>query len=171
MKNNKCAKKECNDIGQKIYSRRYFCIKHYRIYKMLNAAQQRGKPVPSFNQVEKIWDSLVKKDFRCPTCNKKMIKTTTHKGPRKDVVSLQHWASGKITLICHSCNVSHGGSKLEDKWFKIKNGYKYCPNCKQTKTICQFSKDASKLSGHECYCKTCKGAKSLNRYYKKKNEA
>lgn len=45
----------------------------------------------------------------------------------------------------------------------MKNGKKYCPQCKLTKLVTDFNKDCSVVDGLKCYCKQCR----KNNYLKK----
>lgn len=158
----KCSRKGCDNVGEKVMDKHglFYCIKHCRITRMIRACYGSKKDVPSYKFLENLWDDLLKKNFKCPCCNKKMNQTTLDGHSRKDTVSLQHWRSGEISLICLECNTKHGGSKLGDDWANIPIDHRHCPDCEKIKHIDDFYKN----------CRNCKKCRNIRtRIYREKN--
>lgn len=70
--------------------------------RMRYMAAERGKAVPSFEELEAVWTDV------CRLCRRVMALPGSG-GPRGLVASLQHWAPGEwsggpFEIICHACN-------------------------------------------------------------------
>lgn len=101
------------------------CVKHYRIRQMRHAAKGRGRYVPTTEELERLFDSLV--DFRCPHCSRRM-DWTNKDGP--NVVTLQHDDSGTIRLLCMPCNSRH--RDIGDAFYDRDPNQKVCNACNRT---------------------------------------
>jgi len=54
------------------------------------------------------------------------------------------------------------GSHKTRRWLR-KEGFKYCPSCKEIKSIDDFHPDRFNEGGLRAYCKTCNTKKNVNR--------
>lgn len=176
-----CSKKGCEDVALHKVGESTYCDKHYAWRSKTNEARKHRKTVPSVEIFENLWDDLLKNNFTCPCCGKKMIVKSSWKGLKRDVVSLQHWNNGGFSLICHSCNISHGHANLGDGWKNIPDNHKYCPTCNETKSSDKFyncDRSPDKLWWR---CKACDkdyrkrnrdkiNAQKRNNYLKNKNK-
>lgn len=111
------------------------CRKHYRLAYMGYMSRHRGKRAPSIGALEK----LVPNPFDCPVCSRPMIWTCRKLTGR--VVTIQHDASGRIRLICMSCNARHAGF-VGDKLYRLRDGFKFCSQCKRSRPQSEFYKSA-----------------------------
>ncbi len=160
-----CAKKGCNEIGQyRCGKYSLYCVKHYRFCHMRSKAKRYKKFCPTWDTLEK----LIPYNMICPTCDKDMIWHTSL-GVRKDVISLQHNHNGNIILICHSCNVSHGNSKLGDNYFNIPKNHKYCPKCDKILNKIKFHKNKYIKNNLNGICKDCDNKKNQKKRNDRKN--
>ena len=95
----------------------------------------------------------------------------TKRGERgKNVITLQHWNDGRISLICRSCNSAHAHSKLGDEWANIPDEHKFCPMCENIKHIECFGNETRSPSGKNHLCKKCSSARSKEYYKKNRKE-
>lgn len=126
---------------------------------MQRRAEKSGKYVPTTAELGALFDQI--EDMKCPSC----LQTMTLFGPSKsrgNRISLQHDHSGRIRLVCLSCNVGHGQSGAGDAYFDIPSGKKYCPNCRKIKDRTDFQK--SQQHGHRVYCVVCQTLLSSEHY-------
>jgi len=164
-----CARKGCEEAAKHKAGNSVYCDKHYIQVTRARYAKTKNKYAPSIEEFDNLWENLIKNNFKCPVCDQKIIIKASIEGPRGNIISLQHWNDGRIELICHSCNVEHGNSKLGDNWRGIPKGQKYCPQCSELKSIQDFYKNASNLT--DCLDSKCKAcSKKCCRKYKKENK-
>lgn len=154
--------------ASKPWGRGHFCDKHYRFNQMRCSARTYRKVVPSWECLESLFLSLV--DMACPHCHRKM-NWRQHDGA-DTVVSLQHWNDGRISLICHSCNVRH--SRVGDEVFlKLTRDTKPCVRCKEILPLKAFSRSGSQgYARRHNICKDCCNTRRRLIYpYKKRSYA
>lgn len=68
-------------------------------------AANKNKKVPTFSELEKMLNKI--NNMACPVCDEKMV---WHKslGELKNVITLQHETNGTMSMMCYSCNSTHG---------------------------------------------------------------
>ena len=165
-----CSKIGCKNLGIvriKTYNRPnnlFYCNKHYRFQCMRHGAQQKGKSIPLYTELE----NLMPDNMICSICDQKMIWHSKY-GDKNSVISLQHNNNGTIILICMACNNGHGHSKLKDKYFDIKKNNKFCPDCDLELNIKQFSIHHSRINNIQGICKNC-NKKRQKLYYEKQKD-
>lgn len=146
-----------------------YCIKHRAFSVMRANAKQRGKAVPSLEELER----LLPTDMRCPAC-RRVMNWKLSEG-RSTALTLQHDRSGAFRLICQGCNTRHRAMP-EDTFYDLPDGNKYCASCDRVKPMTDFAVDRSRLGGRKAHCKDCcKSRYEANRDYwrnraKKKSE-
>lgn len=163
-----CSKIGCDKTAKHKLTSATYCDKHYAWATKINNAKRRGKLIPSIEEFDALWEEATKNGFCCPVCNKKMVAKTMVGEPRGHVVSLQHWDNGKLELICHSCNVGHGGSKIGDGWKDIPKEHKYCSKCSRSKVVSDFGENNSRSGLLSSYCKNC--SKQYGSQYRDQNK-
>lgn len=80
---------------------RRLCAKHLRFHRMRMSAQTAGKKRPTFATLER----LVPPGLVCPACGRRM--NWLKRDGAASMVTLQHDRSGRLRLICFTCNVQH----------------------------------------------------------------
>ena len=128
--------------------------KEYRLKQMRTHSKYYGKSSPSRDDLL----LLIPKDMKCPSCEVKMIWTAPKKVGLRRVISLQHDRSGKIRLICFSCNSRHSHLKCsESVFYSMGRDKKYCNGCQRVKSINDFWADNSNSSTvkRKGRCKIC----------------
>lgn len=101
-----CSKKGCCLPAVKNKCRNTsYCWKHYRFWAMRLKAANKNKKVPTFSELEKMLNKI--NNMACPVCDEKMV---WHKslGELKNVITLQHETNGTMSMMCYSCNSTHG---------------------------------------------------------------
>ena len=139
------------------------CDKHHKLYCMINTARERNKAVPTMEQLEE----MIPEDLICEVCGKTMLwylPRTSNR--RKDVISLQHWDSGRLSMICYSCNCRHANIGIpEDMFLKvIWDKENWCNKCKQVLPLNRFSPKKRGIP----YCIECSRVRERQRYKERK---
>jgi hypothetical protein len=145
-----CSKIGCSETAAKAVGLSYYCWYHLKSRNMRHRAKARGKKVPSYDEVDKMFSELV--DMKCPICKRTMVLHRSL-GATPSVVSLQHDNDGMIRLICHSCNAAH--ARIGDIIYQIPKEHKQCGQCRTIKPITCFSKARRTRDGHNSKCRQC----------------
>jgi hypothetical protein len=125
--------------------------------EMVNAARKSGKVIPQHSWLASEWPI----EMQCPVCDVDMSCDSSNKTNK---ITLQHWQDGTLGFICYSCNISHGNMsrKYSDADRRImvaghakKMGYLYCTCCDQIRVKKSFSRNRSRKTGYEAWCKPC----------------
>lgn len=130
------------------------CDKHYRFGQMRATARRHGKEVPSHERLHEMVDD----QMLCPDCGIRM--NWRSKDGKSTVASLQHYRSGRMAIVCLSCNTRHA-SMEEDSYCDMPKDHKRCPSCGTTKHRSEFSADNSRsgLIKKKSICKNCSDGK------------
>jgi len=113
-------------------------------------AKQKGKSVPSYEQLEKFLADL--HNFECPHCHREMCWQRKD-GPNR-VLTLQHDRSGQIRFLCFACNTAHQFDN-GDEFYNRTDGTKTCRDCGHKLPLSGFFKDRRVKTGVKPYCKQC----------------
>lgn len=135
---------------------RRLCVKHYRFTSMRQVAHRTKKRAPSFSEMDK----LVPSGMICPPCGRRM--NWAKKEGAGTVITLQHDRSGRLKMICMSCNSRHARFK-GDTFYKIQPDERKCSLCGKLKHFTEFprSRGGSRWKGRTSPCLPC---------HRKKNE-
>lgn len=142
----RCELDACRFVGTSKW-----CDLHYRVHQMRCRAKASRKVVPDAAEIEKIIASLGP-EMQCPHCKRSMCLHSDRMN-KASVASLQHWDSGKISVICFSCNSRHRDLG-DDLFFQCGNERKKCSDCRVIKNLDEFG-------AGQCYgkktslCKKC----------------
>jgi len=131
----------------------HLCDKHYRFGQMRATAKQHGKLVPTRGELESMdGSSLV-----CPDCGVQM--NWRAKDGQSTVASLQHYRDGSMDIVCRSCNTRHAFMD-GDSFREMPKDHKFCPSCKQTKPLFEFTADKSRsgTAQRKSNCRQCADA-------------
>ena len=160
-----CQRRGCHRIAiHKVTSKpTWYCTFHKKVHSARSTAAKRGKKVPLFNELEKLF-LLTKK---C-VCGKLLnpFKIVHRTDPCSDIPTLQHNKNGTYSVLCLECNIKDGHSIVGLKnSLRLKNkNKKYCPNCRTIKSIDEFYSYRVVSS----FCKVCLREMSRGRYYERK---
>jgi hypothetical protein len=121
---------------------------HRKLSVMRSNAKTKGLAVPTTQQLEAMVASL--KDMGCPRCGVRMVWKM---GP--NCVSLQHYRSGEMGLLCLSCNSRHQHYP-GDTFMALPLDQKPCRKCGEMKPLSEFARDPRCFQGRTSYCQTCK---------------
>lgn len=128
----------------------WLCVRHYRFRQMRSCARRRGKTVPSCQELE----LMVPKNMQCPGCSRTMV-WRSKEGPAT-VISLQHDRSGKMRMLCRSCNTRHAAF-MGDSFYTHDQTKRVCPRCKQLLDWNHFSTDRTpRWKNKNTYCRQCR---------------
>ena len=170
-----CSRKGCDDDGINKTNgpgTTWYCEKHYRFKKMRAKAQQSGKVVPTWEQLEEMLLECLNEHGqlgKCPSCGRQMQWRAGAEMKIGRTISLQHNLDGTMCFICHSCNAGHGRSKLGDLYLDLGYDEKYCPDCDTVKSLDQFYKDRRNSRGIKDICQNCD--KERTRKYRTERDA
>ena len=126
--------KKCKWCGEDVFRLR-LCKKHYRFYQMRIVAKRHGKTVPSYEALELLWN---KSKGVCEGCGR-AVNWLSNEG-HSTVITLQHDRSGRIRLLCLSCNTRHASFE-DDTFYDQDPNMKTCPCCKRSLPLDQFGTD------------------------------
>lgn len=153
----------CKAAASHKQGHQWLCPMHYRFGQMRACAKRNGKLVPSHEQLHNMLSYLI--DFQCPHCFRKMNWLQRDGSPTQ--VTLQHYRSGSLGLICLSCNTRHG-KMPGDEFCELPNGHKKCFGCDTVKPLTSFRGDNGKRwNNKQAYCRDC--ANSRHREWVNKN--
>lgn len=141
--------------------------------QMRVCAKAKGKSVPSYKALDKMISGLI--NMLCPECGHRM--KWLRKDSPKHVLTLQHDRSGKMRLLCFSCNTRHHYLP-GDRFYTAPTGKRFCQDCKKFLPLASFFADRGLVGGVKTYCKVCsnrrtytwrrrvqyKGKKDWNKY-------
>jgi hypothetical protein len=159
----KCSRCEIEAVI--IQGHQHLCEKHYRFAQMRASAKRNGKEVPTHEELEQM--SLVGMD--CPDCGVRMNWRSIN--GKSTVASLQHYRSGRMAIVCLSCNTRHA-SMDGDSYCDMPKDYKRCPSCESTKHQSEFSADNGRtgLIKRKSICKSCSNEKVTQWKERKRDE-
>ena len=148
----KCSCCECDATIKQ--GNQHLCDKHYRFGQMRASAKRKSKVVPSRQQLEE----LVGVGMNCPDCGVQM--NWRSKDGKSTVASLQHYRSGRIGIVCLSCNTRHAAMD-GDSYCDMPKDSKRCPSCLDTKPALNFSVDNGRSGSlkRKSICKQCSDVK------------
>lgn len=151
-----CAR--CDRPAARKQGHQHLCPMHYRFGQMRALAKRRGLAVPTHDQLHSLVSWL--KEMTCPHCQRRM-NWLAGEG-QSTVVTLQHYRSGSMGLICRACNTRHGAME-GDSFCDLPPDSKRCPGCKQVKPLGDFATDRTgRWKNRKTYCRPC----SADRYSK-----
>lgn len=132
----------------------YLCDQHYRFGQMRSTAKRNGKEVPSRVNLH----DMVDEQMLCPDCGTRM--NWRSKDGKSTVASLQHYRSGRMSIVCLSCNTRHA-SMGGDSYCDMPKDHKRCPSCDKTKSRDEFSADNGRSGSlkKKSICKSCSDEK------------
>jgi hypothetical protein len=121
---------------------------------MRSAAKRNGKEVPSHASLHE----MVDEQMLCPDCGTRM--NWRAKEGKSTVASLQHYRSGRMSIVCLSCNTRHA-SMEGDSYCDMPKDHKRCPSCDKTKSRDEFSADNGRSGSlkKKSICKSCSDEK------------
>lgn len=145
----KCAR--CDSLAIRHQGHQWLCAMHYRFGQMRSTAKQRGKTVPSHEELA----SLV--SDKCRDCGGPMHWLA--RGHQATVASLQHYRDGTYGIVCRSCNTRHAFMP-GDTYRDMPKDHKRCPKCEQVKPISEYAKDNGRSGPMKVksWCKQCSSA-------------
>lgn len=143
-----CSK--CGSIASHYQGHQHLCPKHYRFGQMRANAKRRGKSVPSHEDLEALLDAHMK----CADCGVSM--NWLARDGQSTVISLQHYRSGALGLVCRSCNTRHAYTP-GDTYRSLPMDHKWCPRCKTSKSDTEFSHDRGRSGPRKIksWCRAC----------------
>ena len=149
----KCARCDCDATIKQ--GNQPLCDKHYRFGQMRASAKRNGKVVPANEQLE----TFVSVGMNCPDCGVPM--NWRSKDGMPTVASLQHYRSGRIGIVCLSCNVRHAAMS-GDSYCDMPKDHKRCPSCLETKPEFEFYVDIGRTGPlkRKSICKQCSNEKT-----------
>lgn len=164
----KCGRQWCQALGTERWSRKTsFCARCFRIVRMLYMAHKRYPDRSlSFDEVSALL-AAVEPDLKCPACTKQMHMVSG--GPRGSLVTIQHYNDGRLGMLCGTCNISHGHSKLGDAFWSVPAGHKFCPTCESIKPFADYRKNASTRTGLANECRACATEVNRKQYQQRKH--
>ncbi len=147
--------KWCSEPSHIKQGRIWLCVKHYRFSTMRSTAKRFGKIVPSYQELEVLLSDT--RGLVCKDCNRQM-NWLSREG-QSTVVSLQHYRSGKLALVCRACNTRHAKYKA-DTFCELPKDSKRCPSCGEIKKLSEFKGDFSgRWANRKTYCVPCSNKK------------
>lgn len=141
---------------------------------MRKQAKASRKYSPTVEELEELLAAI--SDMLCPVCHRQMHWSGAD--GMDGVITLQHDRDNKtIRLMCGACN-SHHRNLPGDLFYDMIPGTKFCPGCREIKSVAEFARDRHKASKCKSLCKKCSYEKwkawfgGINRkpYYRKKWE-
>lgn len=156
----------CGLPATHLQGHQHLCPMHYRFGQMRAAAKRHGKAVPSRKDLNMMVNGL--KSMRCPRCDRGM--NWLQSGGADTVVTLQHYRSGGLGLLCLSCNVRHA-FKSGDSFMQSSEGSKPCPKCLRVFPLSSFWRvSGRRFDQRHTYCPECSG-KRLGSWRRKNRES
>jgi len=128
-----CSK--CGDPGFRFRGERWLCSIHNRMDTMRTAARSAGKYVPTEDELTTLFRDLTARGMKCETCG---VVMPLH-GDRRATVSLQHDRSGRLRLICMTCNSRHDDLP-GDSFYDLPPDSWRCSRCEQVLPLARFYK-------------------------------
>lgn len=155
----------CDAQAVRKQGRQWLCAKHYRFGSMRVRAKRDGKVVPSWEQLENILSYI--NNMKCPHCAR--IMNWLRSDGAATQVTLQHYRSGSLGLICLSCNTRHA-QMAGDSFCNLAADHKVCPGCNKCKPLEAFRRDFSRRwDNRASYCRECANERR-NRWVAKNRE-
>lgn len=141
----------CQDPSIRKQGHQWLCAKHYRFGQMKACAKRHGKAVPTHEQLDNLLSYA--NGLICKDCDREMNWLSVD-GP-STVVSLQHYRSGSMALVCRACNTRHARMEA-DTFCDLPRGEKRCPGCGDIKPLAEFGRDNSgRWDNRRTYCRRC----------------
>lgn len=119
-----------------------------RLGDMQRKARRRGKRAPLLSELLR----YVRAD--CPTCGV-LFGALGRGSARSDSPSLQHWADGSVSIICHGCNVRDMHGRCGVPAGSVPDGQKRCSRCETAKPFDCFSRNRQARDGLSWWCRAC----------------
>ncbi len=149
---NKCS--YCESFDTKRTGCQWLCLIHRRFRQMIGKARVDKKVVPSRKQLDCMLAKL--EAMKCPHCQREMQWSRDDKATTQ--VTLQHYRSGELGLICLACNTRHQHFD-GDEFFDVPKDKKRCSVCKIIKETSEFGHHTRYWNGLRSECKPCGAAK------------
>lgn len=144
----------CAEPSVRNNGRQRLCAKHYRYRQMRSRARLDGKAVPTMEQLDNLysWDGLT-----CRDCKRSMNWLRDDGADTQ--LTLQHYRSGSMGLVCLSCNARHA-SMPGDTYCSMPKDHKRCPQCASVKPHADFARDNGRSGPMrlKSWCKSCSSA-------------
>ena len=150
--NDLCCRANCTGKAEFRYR---LCVKHHRFSQMRITAKKHSRPVPTFEQLENLltWTN----GMVCKDCGRTMNWLRTDAASISTQVTLQHYRSGSMALVCLACNTRH--AKMPgDTYLTLPKGHKWCPKCGAAKPLAEFGKGGFNkgVARTRSHCKQCR---------------
>ena len=96
--------------------------------------------------------------MECPHCKREMHWDRSHGTASQ--ITLQHYRSGLMGFLCHSCNVRHAAQD-GDSFVTIPITHKLCRDCNQVKPLDAFgfNRKHQRFDDRHTYCRGCMSAR------------
>lgn len=153
------------------------CDLHFKIRGMIGNSKTRGVTVPTVPQLLALFADLKRDGMKCPACKRQMVMHSEY-ADRASVVSIQHWADGSISLVCHSCNVRHGAYG-DAGFIAAGTDKRHCCECDQMLPLTAFpvskykgdARGGKYFGGRTGRCSKCIDRTLRARFHKPKESA
>lgn len=155
----KCYKVGCGEPESRFRGNHWICIVHNRFDTMTTCARDKGKRIPTYEELSSMAATLIANDMKCWHCGQK----TQWAGKRSDThtITLQHDRSGEIRFLCKTCNARHQFFP-GDTFYDVPLDHKFCPKCKRTMHASEFYPLPN--GKPRTYCKDCKNLIAVEEY-------
>lgn len=142
----------CLEIANKTRGRQKLCAKHYRFTQMRADAKYRGKAAPSIEELDAAL--AAQGGLNCNDCGRGMNWFVSQ--GYASAVSLQHYRSGLMALVCVSCNSRHAAMP-EDSFCGMPQDHKRCSACLEVKPYSAFYRSRARRGVLKLMstCSTC----------------
>ncbi len=107
------APRLCTEPAMRYWNKSWLCDKHTRFIRMRRSAQDNGKTVPSYEELERLFAALV--NMACSYCGHEMCLMRSQS--RQRVITLQHDDDGTFRFLCQACNTRH--AHVRDEMYQI----------------------------------------------------
>ena len=142
----------CDKPSEKVRNQGYFCILHYRIKQMRDDAAIDRKAVPSREELEGLFSSILDAGMKCQVCSREMNMLKADGISTQ--VTLQHDRDGSFRLICLGCNVKHQNYP-GDSFYELPADHQRCHDCGEVKPHSEFYAHNTNSTGYRSECKPC----------------
>lgn len=154
-----CNRSGCErEATHAVNLRQRYCSFHKKVLNSIICAKRRGKSVLPFSEIE----SLFLNTKNCRGCGVSLdpFLRIVKGSPRANAPTLQHDRNGSLSVLCLSCNISEGKSKIGEMFLDLV-GEKSCPVCEMVLSHDSFYVFKSGENVGKLYpiCKACSRAK------------
>jgi len=159
----KCSR--CETEATKKSGHQWLCQKHYRFGQMRIRARLSCKKIPSHSELEEITPP----DMICVGC--KRVMNWMKRDGSDTVATLQHDRSGKLRILCQSCNTRHYFFE-GDTFYTHDHSTRKCIHCEKFKPLDDFFTANGRWMNKHNVCKPCcklKNQERINKDVKKRN--